>query len=277
MSIVGGLKDIADNPYFIIVASLASIFGLLLGLTVIFPPKKKPFYLIKSFNLIKGHSSTINNLDIKYKFYDDEGKSVHEEIKSLTTSKILFWNGGRKIINYTDIADSTPLRIVSKKAGKILEANIIQESISNPATNINVEPKTNIIYFEFLEPTNGAVIEVLHTGLSSKEIFIEGYIKNSDFNGRFKLQGMPENNEALVVSLIGVIAVILSSIIYIFPPAFFSPLKSLGLDFPRLLPFVIIVYSIVAAFSFSQSNFFFSKKLRIPKISLQIFNGQASK
>lgn len=177
-----GFNEIAANPYFIVVASLASIFGTLLALSVFFPPQKKPCYAIRSFNLINQSSSRIENLDIKYKIYDSEGELNTEDIQSLSISKILFWNGGRKIINQEDIAKSQPITIKSRNNEKIYKIEIIEGSISTSASNIQIGNINKEITFDFLETCNGFVVEVLHSGLSSESIFIDGYIKDSYSN-----------------------------------------------------------------------------------------------
>ncbi|MGK7896698.1 MAG: hypothetical protein AB4372_24540 [Xenococcus sp. (in: cyanobacteria)] len=182
------VDSLSDNNYFLVIASIASIIGLIL---FFFNKQRRPFYIVKSFNLIKDSSSTIENFDIKYKTEDVNGITNVVEIESLTISKILFWNGGRETINKSDIVDSAPVTIASKNPkSKILKSNIIKNSISNEHTNISVDRKTNNILFDFLESGNGVVIEVLHTGSCSDNLSLEGYVKNSQFSGKIKRKDM---------------------------------------------------------------------------------------
>ena len=50
----------------------------------------------------------------------------------------------------------------------------------------------NNINFSFLESGDGFVLEVLHTGASIEDIAIEGYIKDSIFEGNFKYKDSSE-------------------------------------------------------------------------------------
>ena len=179
-------KNFVNNHKFTFVASLASILGLFLALTIFFPPQKRPFYSVKSFNLINNSSSTIENLDIKYKLCNNNQENQECELKaieSLTITKILFWNGGRKKINKTDI-DDNPITIVASGDNSILEAKIIHSS--NNKTDFRFNSENNTINFNFLDSSNGGVIQVIHTGLSDEDVVLDAYVEESKFNGKIK-------------------------------------------------------------------------------------------
>ena len=123
-------KDFVNNHKFTFVASIASILGFVLTLVIFFPAQKRPFYSVRSFNLIHNFSSTIENLDIKYKVCNDNLQKENcelEAVKSLTVTKILFWNGGRTKIDKTDI-DDNPITIVALNNHQILEAKLLHSS-----------------------------------------------------------------------------------------------------------------------------------------------------
>lgn len=180
-------ENFVSNPKFTFVISIASILSLALGLVIFFPAQKRPFYSVRSFNLIHDSSSTIENLDIKYKVCNDNRQKEDcelEAIKSLTVTKILFWNGGRTKIDKTDI-DDNPITIVASGKNSILDGETLH--ISNDKTDFKFDREANTINFDFLDSGDGGVIEIIHTGLSDEDIILDGYVEESKFNGNIKL------------------------------------------------------------------------------------------
>jgi hypothetical protein len=130
---------------------------------------KEPVYSIKSVNWISGSTSTLKNLSISY---------LDRKVESLTVSKILFYNRGSETIHRQDIETIDRLNITSTKY-EILSADVLQAN--NPSNKFQIdydEPK-NYIFFEFdyLDKNQGAIIEIIHTGLSSEDLNISGDIK----------------------------------------------------------------------------------------------------
>ena len=153
------IKNLVENHKFIFAGIVAGILGFLLTLPNVVPPAKRPFYSVKSFNLINNSSSTLENLDIKYKVCDknqQESECQLKEIKSLTVTKIMLWNGGRIKIDKTDI-DDNPITIKVSDNNSILDAKVIHSS--NDKTDFGLEPKSNTINFDFLDSGNGGVIQ----------------------------------------------------------------------------------------------------------------------
>ncbi len=192
-------KNFVNDHKFTFVASIASILGLGLGLITIFPPNKRPFYSVKSFNLINNSSSTIENLEIKYKVCNDnqqESECQLKGIESLTVTKIFFWNGGRIKIDKTDV-DDNPITIVASNNNTILDTKVIH--ISNKRTDFRLEPKSNTIIFDFLDSSNGGVIQVIHTGSSDQDISLDAYVEDSKFDGEIKQEYLLNKSDNFIV------------------------------------------------------------------------------
>ena len=207
-------KNFVNNHKFTFVTGIASLLCLALGLVVFFPPHKRPFYSVKSFNLINDSSSTIENLDIKYKVCKDKLAKENcqlENIQSLTVTRILFWNGGRTKIDKTDI-DDNPITIVTSKGNKILEAKLLHSS--NKKTDSRLNQQTNIINFDFLDSGNGGVLQVVHTGLSDEDIVLDGYVEDSKFDGNIKLIKLQDYSETNKYVFTLVILPSVSGIVY---------------------------------------------------------------
>jgi hypothetical protein len=130
--------------------------------------RKELCWSIDNANLIKGYSSLFEDLEIRYK-----GK----EIENLTVSKIVFWNNGNETIDHTDIA--IPLGIFPLENTEILDVKILNaSSIGNHIRTQSVDNE-NItrLLFDYLDSQQGAVLQVIHTGISALNVMIYGEIK----------------------------------------------------------------------------------------------------
>lgn len=152
-------------------------------------------------SIFNDSSSTIDNLDIKYRSCNDNLRKENcqlKEIKGLTVTKILFGNGGRTKIDDTDI-EVNPITIVALNNHQILEAKLLHSSsdktkfeleqtiVPQNENNKTESQKIHTINFAFLEFGDGGVIQVVHTGLSSKDITLSGHVEDSKLKENIKL------------------------------------------------------------------------------------------
>ncbi len=267
-------KNFVNDHKFTFVTSLAGILGFILALTVFFPSQKRPFYSVKSFNLINNSSSTIENLDIKYKSCDsikenNQGVNKCEQaIESLTITKILFWNGGRKKIDKTDI-DDNPITIVASENNSILEAKVIQSS--NDKTDFRLNSENNTINFNFLDSSNGGVIEVIHTGLSDEDITLDAYVEESRFEGKVKHQKL-EVPRSINESIITLFALSLGAALGLLYEEWAKNDKTKYI----WTVCVVILSSFMIVYIFDPSSFT-KLLLRYPSTSYEVFNSEISK
>lgn len=154
-------------------------FGFIIGIAgfvsaIIFYIKakkdKKPIWTIKTANLIKKGSVNYENLNVKYK---------DKIVETLSVSRILFFNDGRASICQDDFSKDNPLRIITKGNSIILlDCKIIASNDVNVTINLNRDKNEIPIMFEYLNYQKGAVIEILHSGISSNNINIVGGAKD---------------------------------------------------------------------------------------------------
>lgn len=125
---------------------------------------------IDSTSLIKGYSSLFEKLDIQY---------GGQKIENLTVSKIVFWNNGNETIDGKDIAIPPCIFLRDEANTKILDAKIIKSSTVGNGFEIHREPDNPILVlqFEYLDPQQGAVIQVIHTGVSILPLILDGEVK----------------------------------------------------------------------------------------------------
>jgi hypothetical protein len=100
-----------------------------------------------------------------------------EKIEKLTSSLIVIWNAGNITINGSQIEPLDPLRITCGENEKLLSCSVVQTS--RKACDVKIvpsqsEPFRADVVFNFFDPKDGAVLEVLHTGAS---LTIEGTVR----------------------------------------------------------------------------------------------------
>jgi len=166
------LKIITDNPYVTLGLLLLAVVTFILMILFYYRSKriKRPYYAVRSINLIQNFRSKLSSLKISYK---------DEQVENLTISNVAFWNGGKETIRENDITNVKPLKILLKEPYKILDAKIICSN--NPANEISVgevgsDGRTLLINFEYLDANEGFVLQIIHDGDSSYDLSVSGII-----------------------------------------------------------------------------------------------------
>ena len=137
-----------------IIGFILTIVGLVLTVRTI--KKKDPTYSIKSINVISDYATKYKNLTVAYE---------DSKVENFTVSKILFYNRGRETITKQDTDTINPISIVSYEYD-ILDASILQVNKQSNNFKIDIEDLDIVnITFDYLDKNQGAVIQVVHTGL----------------------------------------------------------------------------------------------------------------
>lgn len=133
---------------------------------------KLPLYSHWSINIINELVNKFESLKMTYSGLP---------IENLTVTKILFWNGGNDTIDDQDISRVDPLKIHIKENYKILESNVLYSK--NPANQFSVKTANDksdaILKFDYLDKDEGGIVQLIHTGISDKDIEIQGTIKGA--------------------------------------------------------------------------------------------------
>lgn len=132
--------------------------------------RKEPCWAIRSNNIVTGYTARVGGLEILY---------GGEKLESLTISRILFWNRGGETIHHGDIAPGDPLRVTVVGEVKLLDLTLLQVNSEPSEFSAAVEPdrKSALLGFEYLDPGQGAVLQAVHSGTSSKDVQVRGSIK----------------------------------------------------------------------------------------------------
>ncbi|MGB8217597.1 MAG: hypothetical protein WCE94_09895 [Candidatus Methanoperedens sp.] len=220
------IDGLATNPWLIIIGFIITIISLLLAVIFYIKGKKVklPYYAVNSHNIVRDLVSRIDDLDILYH---------GEPIENLTATKIAFWNAGNDTINGQDIARADPLTVIANEGYKILDAKIVsvintanQFSITSPAGERSIN-----INFDYLDQNEGAIIQLLHTGKSGKDIEIHGRIKGF---GKPKLKSATASRDSNSFIHVG--------LIFFAFPVFITVLSAANGRFYEEIKFIIFIF-----------------------------------
>lgn len=155
------------------IGALLAIVGIAIGLFGLLRSKTVGVIAIQSHDvsLIGRDSSGLpTEVDIRYR-----GTSIPR----LTSSTVFIWNKGTATIRKTDIAKSDPLGL--RFSGDVFHQKIrsFSDQSIQAATSVLQDSEEVVLYdFEFLNPKDGFVLEVFHTGKSKHPDCI-GTVMNS--------------------------------------------------------------------------------------------------
>lgn len=147
---------------------ISMIWGIYIGIKGI--KRKTVSTLCRSYKVIQQGEKGIAGLNVQYR---------NENISDLTISMYGIWNSGNETIRSDDMVSVDSLRITSSdEKTNILNASVIKVSDDSNLFEIEkVEDESVVkIHFDYAEPKQGAVIQVMHTG-DEKNLIIQGKIK----------------------------------------------------------------------------------------------------
>lgn len=167
------------NPYMSVIGFVVTILSIPLAIYLFQKSKSKKEIGIykRSFRLLHENIKNVSKLSI---IYDTK------TINNLTVSEVYFWNNGKQTIQGNEIVKLASLQIYSSN-GKILDiaiSKIIEPS--NNFTLIGTEDKEHNIQslsFDYMEPNEGCIVTVYHTGNS---VAVSGRIQGGKI--KYKLQ-----------------------------------------------------------------------------------------
>ncbi|TDM66400.1 hypothetical protein C5B72_02470 [Acinetobacter sp. KU 011TH] len=144
----------------VIITLVISIFAIILTVFLYFKSKQK--YSLNHYvssNLLINKNDTEKPEEVEILF---AGKSVDKLYKTL----IYIWNSGNLTIRRTDLETIDKLRISIENNTEVLSMKIIHvtRNVINFSIDNQIDSKNHEIKFDYLDPKDGAVIEVFHTG-----------------------------------------------------------------------------------------------------------------
>ena len=93
-------------------------------------------------------------------------------IESVSRSRVAIWNNRGDTVRGSEIVENDPLRIGVSSSDAILQARIVAKS--RPQIGIKIDPgkdkQTVLIGFDFLDPGDGFIIEIMHGKAKAAEV-----------------------------------------------------------------------------------------------------------
>lgn len=133
---------------------------------------KLPYYAVNHINLVEDLTSRLDGLSVGYK---------GSPVETLSVTKVALWNGGNETINGEDVSGGDPLTVGVTGEARLLDAKVVSES--SLATQFHITPMPNgmrvTIGFDYLDHNDGAVVQLVHTGTSDREVQVTGSIKGA--------------------------------------------------------------------------------------------------
>ena len=166
-------SELAQTPWITFISIALALIGLISSVFFYYKGRKTKLirYYLYGNSLFEGFVEKIKGLSIQ--FY---GK----QIKTLTVTKIRFWNNGTETINHNDFPTNDPFSINIQKGYEILDASIMKSNNTSNNVKINLSDagfKIDVD-FEYLDPKDEFIIQIFHTGTEDSNDFkVFGSIK----------------------------------------------------------------------------------------------------
>jgi hypothetical protein len=205
---------------------------------------KAPCWTITTTNLIEDYSAALDGL--KVTFNDND-------VKDLSVSRIAFWNAGTASIDYEDVTSDEPFRVMGIGEVKILDA--IRVHSNEKTNNFSVAPANEhmaLLNFKYLGEKQGAIIQIVHTGLGSDDIKVVGVIKEGKKLQKKSIYGTYSNLLNKISSIYSYIIMFLLAapvLLFIFLPWEQMVITKLGVLPHLLISIAIILPAFTLAYS----------------------------
>jgi hypothetical protein len=186
------------------------------------------------------------------------------EIDNLSKFLVLCWNGGNEEIRHNDIPSEEPPTIQFSENVRMLSFRLLEAS--SPGLNFRPEPvdgRTLALRFEYLNPKDGGVIEILYETLNKEAVNVDVSARIIGGHNSVEDSYRPENKTIRIVPLLFAGLIALGSVFLLI-----GNTKSTVIGF---------VYVILAAV-FGVVWWFYRKHYsgrRVPNFAVKYFEGKS--
>ena len=146
------------------VGTLIGIIIGIIGVTISFFLHKasqigpRLVYQVHALRLIEKERKVLSEeVDIRFK---------DKSVSRLTKTYIVLWNSGKAMISGENIVEDDPLRLEISENAEVLQARTLKVTREANKFTVKIKPRSPnevICNFDYLDPGDGAVIELLHT------------------------------------------------------------------------------------------------------------------
>ncbi|MBK7380317.1 MAG: hypothetical protein IPJ03_15240 [Ignavibacteriales bacterium] len=164
------LQNIDGNTILNVISLFVGLLGILLAVIFFVKSIKKkiPYYEVNSFNIISTKlEKKINDIEIFYK---------GQKVTSVTVSKIVIWNSGNETIRKSDIPETNKFTIDIEEDYEIYNYEILSITDSDCTLELKQETEGIVLDFNYLEPNQGFVVKLTHSGNNSNCLSLTGKV-----------------------------------------------------------------------------------------------------
>jgi len=131
--------------------------------------RKRPSWAVRGSTLIRRGHPGLPDLKILHR---------DQEVKNVTVSRILFWNRGTETIVRQNIPEHGQLTIRAKEGVNLLNVEVLQDTSGGRQFEHSEDDarEASKLDFEYLEPNQGVVLQVEHTGNSPWDVSVSGHV-----------------------------------------------------------------------------------------------------
>jgi hypothetical protein len=142
------------------VSSLIGLMSLVAALLIYRASRigVRPVFQRRSWRLIGQEDKLLPN-EVEIRF---GGRTVERRTKT----HVVFWNSGKATLRGTDIVDLDPLRCDFSDDSEVLAVRVLKSSRATNQFTAMIDPERHnriLMKFDYLDPEDGAALEVLHT------------------------------------------------------------------------------------------------------------------
>jgi hypothetical protein len=149
------------------VGTSITVFATLLSIWFYIKGNKRPIPTAtrSTRRLVGGPGQALpSNVEIRY---DDK------IVPRIARTLVSFWNAGNATLQGADIVDKDPLHLQYGKSTKVLSVTVLRTTRSVLGVRAVASPhdaRMVDLNFDYLDPQDGALIEILHTGTGSPKL-----------------------------------------------------------------------------------------------------------
>jgi hypothetical protein len=194
------LRAYADSGYVRAGLVVVAVLGILLRYMAVRRSRKNRQLRSHSDNvtMMRLEEGEDTKLQLAYK-----GRRIH----NATISTIRLWNSGTEEIRRDDIPKTDPIRISLPETVEILEHNVLKETRDGNRVECSLRsPSLLEVSFEYLNPGDGAIIQLLHTGDLESKAELNGDIMGpggevvSESERRLYIHGLDGSKKYMLIS-----------------------------------------------------------------------------
>lgn len=166
--------EFASNPWVSLAGTLFGVIGIVISIVFFLRSRKvkRPTYYSRSMRWFDGKQMPHDELTLLFR---------GRPISRFTITHIAFWNGGNDTFRALDFAKSSPLRLVIPNGVEVFDIRIIARTTESNGTILDTPTsiaaatiKDVPIQFDYFDPNDGFLLQIIHDGGRDQRIEIAG-------------------------------------------------------------------------------------------------------